>query len=537
MVAGSFGVKLSLQCENDSTRKVKMSEQPSVSGSEVGVGQGQPDFRALFEAGPGLYLVLDPELRIVAVSDAYLAATMTKREEIVGRDIFDVFPDNPDDPGATGVRNLRASLERVRQRCAPDTMAVQKYDIRRPAEEGGGFEVRYWSPVNCPVLDGRRQLRYIIHRVEDVTEFVRLKQLGSQQEAVTSELRERTAAMESEILLRSAELQEANKELRAANAAKNEFLSRMSHELRTPLAAISGFSELLTMADLADDKRDWAFMILKACRHLASLVDEVLDLSRIESGHISMALEPVALDPVIQEALELMQPLAERHNVAIRPPSPGSGNRCVFADEQRLKQVLINLIGNAIKYNRDAGEVRLAIAAAESDRVRIAVEDTGEGIDQASLAKLFTPFERLHAPGSGIEGTGLGLALSRGLIEAMGGSVAVASTPGVGSTFSIELSGGEPTAGEKVVREEHPLLDVRRYAAERRLLYVEDTVANVRLIEDILRRRPSIRLIPAMLGQLGLELAREHRPDVVLLDSTCPISPARRCSRSSAPTG
>ena len=176
------------------------------------------NYQALFESAPGLYLVLDPAFRIVAVTDAYLDATMTKREDIVGRNIFDAFPDNPDDPEATGVANLRASLERVRDRCEADTMAVQKYDIRRPPEEGGGFEVRYWSPRNSPVLDEYKRVRYIIHRVEDVTEFVRLQERESEQAR--------------EIVQRGQELQRTNEKLRAANSAKNEFLSRMSHELR-----------------------------------------------------------------------------------------------------------------------------------------------------------------------------------------------------------------------------------------------------------------------------------------------------------------
>src|SRR5439155_272581 len=236
----------------------------------------KPDFRTLFETAPGLYLVLDPDLQIVAVSDAYLAATMTRREEIVGRDIFDVFPDNPDDPAASGSSNSRSSFERVRQHRVPDTMAVQRHDIRRPAEEGGGFEVRHWSPVNSPVLDERKQLRYIIHRVEDVTEFVRLRELESEQEAVTSELRERSETMEAEIVRRSHELQEANKELRAASDAKNDFLSRMSHELRTPLTAIMGYSELLRLADLDDEKHAWVSMMFKAGEHLLALVNEVL---------------------------------------------------------------------------------------------------------------------------------------------------------------------------------------------------------------------------------------------------------------------
>jgi signal transduction histidine kinase/ActR/RegA family two-component response regulator len=483
----------------------------------------EPDFRALFEATPGLYLVLDPEFRIVAVSDAYLAATMTRREEIVGRDIFDVFPDNPDDPAATGVANLRASLERVRQHRAPDTMAVQKYDIRRPAEEGGGFEVRYWSPVNCPVLDGHRQLAYIIHRVEDVTEFVRLKERGSEQEAITAELRERAEKMEAEVFRRSIELHEANKELRKANEAKNEFLSRMSHELRTPLAAIMGFSELLTLSDLGEEKQRWVSQVFKASEHLRSLIDEVLDLSRIESGQLSVSPEAVPLMPLIEEALELMRPVAKSHAVVIHPPAQVAGSDYVFADKQRLKQVLINLLSNAIKYNHALGEVQIAIDDVGTDRVRISVQDTGDGIDDESLAKLFVPFERLNAAASSVEGIGLGLALSRTLIEAMDGSIGVASTPAVGSTFWVELGRGEPAAVATTTNgEERALLTERAYATAKRLLYIEDTIANIRLIEEIVRSRPSIRLIPAMMGQLGLELAREHQPDLILLDLHLP---------------
>ncbi|PYT82370.1 MAG: hypothetical protein DMG40_06330 [Acidobacteria bacterium] len=178
-----------------------------------------PDFQALFQSAPGLYLVLTPDLNIVAVSDAYLRATMTKREEILGRGIFDVFPDNPDDPSATGVRNLRTSLQRVLQDKTPDTMAVQKYDIRKPESEGGGFEERFWSPVNSPVLGSDKEVAHIIHRVEDVTEFVRLKQQTLEQENLAEKLRTRAGQMEAEVYQRAAEVQEANRRLEAANQA------------------------------------------------------------------------------------------------------------------------------------------------------------------------------------------------------------------------------------------------------------------------------------------------------------------------------
>jgi PAS domain S-box-containing protein len=489
----------------------------------------EPDFRALFESAPGLYLVLDPGFQIVAVSDSYLAATMTRRDEILGRNIFDVFPDNPDDPEATGVSNLRASLERVRTRRAADTMAVQKYDIRRPEEEGGGFEVRYWSPRNSPVLDDHKRLAYIIHRVEDVTEFVRLQEREVRQEALTHELQERAQSMEREILRRSSELQESNAQLRAANSAKNEFLSRMSHELRSPLGAIMGFGQLLGFANLDEQDKQKVSMILKASDHLLAIVDEVLDISRVEEGSLSISSETVALQPLIDDALQLMRPLAEGTDVVIRAPEIAGGNGYVFADNQRLKQVVINLIANAIKYNRQGGEVRIVVESANGRRVRISVADSGKGIEQSSLSKLFVPFERLDAANSGIEGTGLGLAVSRSLIEAMGGTIGAASTLGVGSVFFVELDRGEPLAVEEPKSEDDPLIAVRAYrGGERRLLYIEDTVANVQVIEGILERRPSIRLIPAMLGRLGLDLAHEHRPHLILLDLHLPDLPGEQ---------
>jgi CheY-like chemotaxis protein len=262
-------------------------------------------------------------------------------------------------------------------------------------------------------------------------------------------------------------------------------------------------------------------MILTANQHLLGLIDEVMDLSRIESGQVSISLEPVPVAPLLTSALDLMGPLADTHGVAIHPPAHQNGARYVIADAQRLKQILINLISNAIKYNRDGGEVRLAVTPAEN-RVRVSVTDTGRGIDEASIQKLFVPFERLDAGSSGVQGTGLGLALSRSLVEAMGGSIGVESARDSGSTFWVELARAEPAAVREPSPEERSLLSVRAYATERRLLYIEDTVANVRLIEDILNRRPSIQVLPAMLGQLGLELARDHRPELILLDLHLP---------------
>jgi len=487
------------------------------------MGSADVDFRALFEAAPGLFLVLDTDLRIVAVSDAYLAATMIRRDDVLGRGIFEVFPDNPDDPAATGVGNLRASLERVRKTAKPDTMAVQKYDIRRPEAEGGGFEVRYWSPVNSPVLDDRRRVRYIIHRVEDVTEFVRLRQRGDEQEAMRAELIERAEGMEAEILRRSQELQAANAELRKAGAAKNEFLSRMSHELRTPLAAILGFSELLATRDLGEKPDEWGRMIHVAGEHLLTLVDEIMDLSRIEAGTVGISTEAVSLRPLVEEAFQLMRPVAAGHDITLFDPvfTEATGAAYVLADRQRLTQVVINLISNAIKYNRHRGTVTVE-AEEDGGRIRLSVADTGAGIDPDQLPRLFTPFDRLDAAASGIDGTGLGLALSRRLVEAMGGRIGVRSRRGVGTTFWVELEIARPAAVDATDAATEDLLGTREYAAELRVLYVEDVVANVRLVEEIFARRPSIRLIPAMQGRLGIELARDHHPHLIFLDLHLP---------------
>jgi len=476
-----------------------------------------------FENAPGLYLLLDPELRIVAASNAYLAATMTERAAIVGRGIFEVFPDNPDDPDATGESNLRASLERVRRGRVVDAMAVQKYDVRRPDRDGGGFEVRWWSPVNSPVLGSAGELHYVIHRVEDVTEFVRLEERRGQQAAVTSELKARTARMEAEILRRSAELQEANDQLRAANAAKNKFLSRMSHELRTPLTAIGGFSELLALDSPDDERLRWAKTIQRASQHLLTLVDDVLDITRIEAGGMSVSVEPVNVVEVLRGAVELTEPLARREGVTVRISEAIAEELSLLADQQRLKQVVINLIVNGVKYNQPGGAVHVAVAPSDERTVRIEVTDTGPGIDESSLAELFVPFQRLGAETSGIPGTGLGLALSRSLIEGMGGTIGVSSTVGEGSTFWLELPRAvrtDPTPADEC----HPsgALVSQSYEKRYRILYIEDTVTNVRFVEAVLRRRPSVELLPAMMGGLGIELAREHGPDLILLDLHLP---------------
>ena len=240
-----------------------------------------PDFQTLFESAPGLYLVLTPALTIVAVSDAYLNATMTKREEILGRGLFEVFPDNPDDPTATGVRNLRASLDRVLANRVPDAMDVQKYDIRRPESEGGGFEERYWSPVNSPILGADGKVDYIIHRVEDVTDFIRLKQEESEQRRITERLQTRVAEMEAEIFRKTQQIQIAERlrtraaEMEAEIFRRAQQIQEVNNQLQRELDARKQAEELLRASEerfhlMVKHVKDYAIFMLDAEGHVAT---------------------------------------------------------------------------------------------------------------------------------------------------------------------------------------------------------------------------------------------------------------------------
>jgi signal transduction histidine kinase/ActR/RegA family two-component response regulator len=363
---------------------------------------------------------------------------------------------------------------------------------------------------------------YILHRVQNVTEYVRRAEEQTEEQGQTAGLRQRAQHMEAEILARSGELRDANAALQAANDAKNEFLSRVSHELRTPLNAVLGFGELLSLGDITAEHSEWVTMILKAGRHLLRLLDDVLDISRIEAGHLSLSLEAVPVADAVADALELVRPLASAASVRLAPTPAMPASQYVLADHHRLRQVLLNLLSNAVKYNRPAGAVTTAVQLVPGGRLRISVTDAGHGISQHALGKLFTPFERLDAARAGIEGTGLGLALSRHLIQTMGGTTGVTSTLGVGSTFWVELPATEPVAVALHAVEPDAVVTSRAYAGAKTVLYVEDMIENVRLVEQILKRRPSIALIPAMLAGVALDLARQHHPDLILLDVHLP---------------
>ena len=315
------------------------------------------------------------------------------------------------------------------------------------------------------------------------------------------------------------EIHAAREEAEAANRAKTEFLSRMSHELRTPLNAIIGFAQILELDGLEERQAESVDQILKGGRHLLELINEVLDISRIESGQLSISVEPVLVRDAVAEAISLIGPLADERRIRLRSSITDDG-LWALADRQRLKQVLLNLLVNAVKYGRADGTAVLSCSRADGGRLRLTVADDGPGIAPELQERLFAPFERLGADASTVEGTGLGLALSRALIVGMGGTMGMDSSPGEGTTFWFELPQAE--AAEERAPEVAATASVKGTGRSGTVLYIEDNLSNFRLIERALERLGEVRLLPAMLGRLGLELAREHRPDVILLDLHLP---------------
>ncbi|MGI8890219.1 MAG: PAS domain S-box protein [Chthoniobacterales bacterium] len=317
-------------------------------------------------------------------------------------------------------------------------------------------------------------------------------------------------------------LREAKEAADRANRAKSEFLSRMSHELRTPLNAILGFGQLLERQDPRNAQRPHLHHILTAGRHLLGLINEVLDISRIESDRMRLSLESVSVRVALDEAADLIRPLATQHSVHLFLPKAGEADCFVQADHQRLKQVLLNLLNNGVKYTAAGGAVVVSCKLIENT-FRLAVHDTGMGIAPDKLSRVFTPFDRLGAEQVGIEGTGLGLALSQRLVQAMNGKIGVESIQGQGSTFWLELARAESPL--KAVEDNHHVAVRRSLPSgekQRTVLYIEDNVSNLNLVEQLLQEDGSIHLLTAMQGRLGLDLARQHVPDLILLDLHLP---------------
>jgi two-component system sensor histidine kinase/response regulator len=452
-------------------------EMRFIANRTAALETSERSFRQLFEEAPIGMAVVGLDERFTRVNAVLCKMIGYSERELAGRTPLDItYPEDIKQSKELGATLLSGA----------ENSSIEKRYVHKDGD------VLWAKRTACVIRDEAGKPRHHLVMVEDITQ------------------RKKTAAA----------LQLAKDEAERANNAKNEFLSRMSHELRTPLNAILGFGQLLQRKNPDEST---ITHILNGGRHLLDLINEVLEISRIEAGALPLSLEPVAVSEALAEALDLMRPLAAQRAIDLTASSWPDPSCYVVADRQRLKQVLLNLLTNGVKYTPTGGGVTVSCALKDDEVLRISVADTGPGIPADKVSRLFTPFERLGAEQSDVQGTGLGLALCQRLIRAMRGNIGVQSAAGEGSIFWIEL----PRTPAP------PLLAANKTAGTRRLqglsglkartlLYIEDNLSNVTLVEHMLAEKPEMQLLTAMQGTLGISLAREHAPDLILLDLHLP---------------
>ncbi|MFF7762189.1 hybrid sensor histidine kinase/response regulator [Streptomyces griseorubiginosus] len=483
-----------------------------------------PDFRRLFDSLLSPLLVLTPDFVIVEANRAYLTATRTDRS-IVGRPVFEVFPDNPEDPTADGVANLRRSLETVVASGRTDTMALQRYDI--PTAEEGVFAERYWSPVNAPVLDDEGRVTHVVHRVEDVTEFVHLRRVGREQRRAAADAQMRAEGMEIDLFVRAREIREVNEQLSRANAeldaagrrlreeqrAKDRFIATLSHELRNPLAAATAATELLAL-DMPEGHPALA-VLERQLGTLARMSNDLLDGTRAVTGRLELVREPVDVRSVVEGACADIRGLFAHDGRTLDVRLPGAP-LLVDGDRLRLAQVLTNLLSNALKYTRPGGltEVELVAGGGEA---RLTVRDDGIGFEPGQAEELFGVFMRAAPAGPDTpEGLGLGLAVARTVVELHQGRIGAHSDgPGKGATFTVALpvlASAVPRPPRPAARPVSPLLSV---------LIVEDN-ADLAATYHTLLERQGHRVTTVHTGADALAATESGSFDVVLCDLGLP---------------
>jgi PAS domain S-box-containing protein len=466
--------------------------------------QSEERYRTLFDQSPVGVFIFDKKLTITQCNERLVQILKSSYDRIIGFDMH----------------NLKDQSY---------LSAMIKVLEGRSSHYEGFYEAttsaaKLWLSIRLsPLHDASGNILGGMGVMEDIT---KRKKVEDELHKLNLELEKRVTERTSQLNKANQELRQAKEEAEEANRAKSEFLSRVSHELRTPMNSILGFAQLLEMdSSLANKQRERVKHVLLAGRHLLHLIDELLDISRIESGHLRLSLEPVSMEEVMQETLSLIQPTAAQRKIMLHS-SPGSTNGwSVLADKQRLKQVLLNLFSNAVKYNREGGVVVYSYEKAPEKRLRIRISDTGIGIPPEKINRLFSPFDRLGAEQLGVvEGTGLGLSLSKRLVEAMEGKIGVESTVDKGSTFWVELSLAESQDQElqSMNKDEQSEARIASTIKNHTVVYIEDNLSNLSLVEEIVTLRPEISLITALQGSIGLDLIREHQPDLILLDLNLP---------------
>ena len=500
----------------------------------------RPDFEAIFDGATTPLMVLDCDLRIVTANRVYLEATRTRLPEIVGRYVFDVFPDNPSDPEADSIGKSTASFNRVRQSLCTDVMAVQRHDVRRPDAEGGGFEVRYWSPINTPILNADGSLKYILHRVENVTDFVLMDQQRRERAKDSDDLRERAQRIEADLYQRSREVAEANLSLKlanedarvardaanAANAAKSIFLANMSHEIRTPLNAILGLAHLMQRDNLTDEQQEQLETIDASGRHLLAVINDVLDLAKIEAGHLQLDVTDFHLAAIFGNLQSMLGAAARAKGLSLSTDADDVP-QWLRGDAVRLRQALLNLVSNAVKFT-EQGSVTVRSSVLENDGdellVRFEVRDTGVGIATDEAARLFEPFTQAESSASRrYGGTGLGLAITRRLAHMMGGEAGLESSLGSGSMFwfTARLQRGKGMVEQPAIAVPNADSILRRRYAGARLLLAEDNPVN-RAVALQMLRRVGLTVDAAEDGLQAVGLAATADYDLILMDMQMP---------------
>ncbi|MGD1084943.1 MAG: PAS domain S-box protein [Verrucomicrobiota bacterium] len=445
--------------------------------------------RSLFESNIDALMTTDPLGIITDVNKQMEALTDCTRDELIGAPFMNCFTDP---------ERAEAAIKLVLSE-----KKVTNYELTASARDGKKTVVSYNATT---FYDRDRRLQGMFAAARDVTERKRFEQA----------LQESNAEMES-----------AKSAAEKANLAKSDFLSSMSHELRSPLNAILGFAQLMESASPSPtaSQAESIAQILQAGWHLLKLINEILDLAVIESGKVSLSPESVSLSEVMFECQAMMEPVAQQHGIRMTfPRFEDVRSFFVKADRTRLKQVIINLLSNAIKYNQERGTVVVDCAVSAPERIRIRVADTGAGLPPEKLAQLFQPFNRLGQEAGGEAGTGIGLVVTKRLVELMEGVLGVESTVGVGSVFWCELlSAAAPQLGVQSREVEASLPPHLPAGASRRtLLYVEDNPANMKLVEQLIARCPDIQLLTAVNGTLGIQIARAAQPQVILMDVNLP---------------